>query len=820
MAPEDPLMPDTAHVADTTLRDPVCGMTVDPQADRPRLTHRGRDYAFCHGGCRDRFRRDPDAYVEAADPVCGMTVDRASARFVARHGGERFYFCSERCHARFEADPAAWSGDRAAPPPAGTLYTCPMDPEIVQEAPGDCPICGMALEPMVPAADAGPNPELVDFRRRLAIGAPLALGVLALEMGGMLGLPWAQWFGHASVRWLQFLLATPVVVWIARPFFRRGWSSIATGNLNMWTLIAIGTGAAYAFSVVSLLLPGVFPAALQGAHGPPIYFEAAAVILILVLLGQVMELAARDRTGDAIRALMDLSPRTARRVADGRDEDVGLDAVREGDALRVRPGEAVPVDGTLTEGRSSVDESMLTGEPIPVEKMPGDTVTGGTLNRSGSFVMRAEAVGADTVLSRIVTMVAEAQRSRAPIQALADRVAGWFVPAVIAAAALAFAAWLVLGPAPALGYAVVAAVSVLIIACPCALGLATPMSIMVATGRGAQAGVLIRDAEALERLAGVDTLVLDKTGTLTEGRPRLTDVVAVAGATEGEVLGAAAALERGSEHPLADAITAGAEARGAPRHDATDFVAVAGKGVRGTVGGVPSALGNAAMMAELGIGAGSVAERVEALQAEGKTAMLLARDGVLAGVIAVSDPIKPTSAEAIRALHAAGLRIVMATGDSRRTAEAVARDLGIDEVRAELSPEDKAALISDLAARGRSVAMAGDGVNDAPALAAADVGIAMGTGADVAVESAGVTLLKGDLRGIVRAHALARATMRNIRQNLFFAFVYNSAGVPVAAGLLYPLFGVLLSPMLAAVAMSLSSVSVIGNALRLRGVRL
>jgi Cu+-exporting ATPase len=815
-------MAETTQAAETITRDPVCGMTVDPEADTPQLEHGGHVYHFCHDGCRDKFAADPDAYIEAEDPVCGMKVDRATARHVTQHADERFYFCSERCKDTFEAAPDDYLGDRKAPEPMpeGTLYTCPMDPEIVQEGPGDCPICGMALEPMMPEADSGPNPELVDFRRRLWIGGPLALAVLVLEMGGMIGLPWADWFGGTTVRWLQFVLATPVVVWVAQPFFKRGWSSIVTGNLNMWTLIAIGTGAAYAFSLVSLLLPGVFPDTLQGAHGPPLYFEASAVILILVLVGQVMELTARDRTGDAIRALMDLAPKTARRVTETGEEDVPLDAVKAGDRLRVRPGDSVPVDGTVAEGRSSVDESMITGEPVPVEKTEGDAVTGGTLNKTGSFVMTAEAVGSDTVLNRIVAMVAQAQRSRAPIQALADRVAGYFVPAVIGVAVLAFVAWLIFGPAPALGYGVVAAVSVLIIACPCALGLATPMSIMVATGRGAQAGVLIRDAEALERFAGVDVLVLDKTGTLTEGQPSLTDVISLGDIDEGRVLGLAAALERGSEHPLAEAILSGAEDRDVERLDARDFDAVTGKGVRGTVQGAFIGLGNGRLMDDLGIDPKPAEARVTALQDAGKTAMLLAVDGRLAGIVAVADQIKETTAGAIRDLHDAGLRIVMATGDSQRTADAVAQELDIDEVRAGVSPEDKADLIADLKADGLSVAMAGDGVNDAPALAAADVGIAMGTGADVAVESAGVTLVKGDLRGIVRARVLAQATMRNIRQNLFFAFVYNSAGVPVAAGILFPFFGVLLSPMIAAAAMSLSSVSVIANSLRLRGMKL
>lgn len=815
-------MSETALAERILTRDPVCGMTVDPNAGKPRLEHDGHVYYFCHAGCRDKFVKDPEAYIEATDPVCGMTVTRAAAQFLSKHEGERFYFCSERCQHKFDEAPNDYLGDRAEsePMPEGTMYTCPMDPQIVQEGPGDCPICGMALEPVMPTADAGPNPELADFRRRLWIGGPLALAVLALEMGGMIGIPWAGWFGAETVRWLQFLLASPVVLWIALPFFKRGWSSIVTGNLNMWTLIAIGTGAAYAFSLVSLLAPSIFPANLSGDHGPPLYFEAAAVILILVLVGQVMELTARERTGDAIRALMDLAPKTARRVTDTGDEDVALDDVVTGDKLRVRPGEAVPVDGIVHEGRSSVDESMLTGEPVPVEKATGDAITGGTINKTGSFVMTAEAVGSDTVLSRIVAMVASAQRSRAPIQAMADRVAGYFVPIVIGIAVLAFVVWMVLGPTPALGYAVVAAVSVLIIACPCALGLATPMSIMVATGRGAQAGVLIRDAEALERFAKVDVLVLDKTGTLTEGKPTLTDVVALGDKTEEEVLGYAAALERGSEHPLAEAILKGAEARGAGKLDLADFSAVTGKGVRGRIHETEVALGNVALMEDLGIDISAVKDQLAAFQNSGKTAMLLAADAKLAGIVAVADRIKDTTPAAIRDLHAAGLKIIMATGDSQGTADAVARDLLIDEVRAEVSPEDKADLIAELKAKGYSVAMAGDGVNDAPALAAADVGIAMGTGADVAVESAGVTLLKGDLGGIVRARVLAQATMRNIRQNLFFAFVYNTAGVPIAAGILFPIFGVLLSPMIAAAAMSLSSVSVIGNSLRLRGIKL
>ena len=802
--------------AGSVVRDPVCGMTVDPEAGKPTAEHDGHVFHFCSERCRGKFVAAPGDYLTARDPVCGMDVDRSTAAHMTKHEGERHYFCSSGCQAKFEAEPERYLGDRPAPEPmpAGTRYTCPMHPEIVQDHPGDCPKCGMALEPMTPSADAGPNPEYVDFRRRLAITAPLALAIFILEMGAHLGLPFADWIGHRAFGWVQFALATPVV-WICRPFFKRGWASILNRSPNMWTLIALGTGAAYVFSVVSLLAPGVFPEAMRDSMGmAPVYFEAAAVILVLVLVGQVMELAARERTGDAIRALMDLAPKTARRVTGETEEDVPLDALRTGDVLRVRPGESVPVDGEVIEGRSSVDESMITGEPVPVEKTEGEPVTGGTLNKSGTFLMRAGNVGADTTLNRIVEMVAKAQRSRAPIQAAADRVAGYFVPAVVGVALLAFAAWVALGPSPAVSYAFVAAVSVLIIACPCALGLATPMSIMVATGRGAQAGVLIRDAEALERLAGVDVLIVDKTGTLTEGKPTLTDAEPAEGMAETELLSLAAALERGSEHPLAEAIVAGAEARGAERLDATDFEAVTGKGVTGTVAGRAVALGNAALMSDLGVDPGPLAARARALQEQGRTAMFVAADGRPAGLVAVADRIKETTPAAIRALHASGLRIVMATGDAE------AKELNIDEVHAEVSPEDKHALVERLHGEGLSVAMAGDGVNDAPALAAADVGIAMGTGADVAVESAGVTLVKGDLNGVVRARRLAEATMRNIRQNLFFAFVYNAAGVPLAAGVLYPVFGLLLSPVVAAAAMSLSSVSVIGNALRLRAVRL
>ncbi|MEQ8710355.1 MAG: heavy metal translocating P-type ATPase [Rhodospirillales bacterium] len=808
---------------ETITRDPVCGMTVDPAADKPTHSHDGHDYHFCSQRCHDRFVDKPGDFIEAEDPVCGMSVFRATARHMAKHEGGRFYFCSSRCQSKFEDAPQDFLGDRAAPEPmpAGTKYTCPMDPEIIRDEPSDCPICGMALEPMTPSADDGPNPELVDFRRRLWIGAPMALVVFLLEMGQHIGLPVVDLLGPTLHLWLQMLLGTPVVLWVGWPFLKRGWSSIVNRNPNMWTLIAIGVGAAWLFSMVAVLFPGIFPSSLLGAHGtPPVYFEAAAVIIILVLIGQVLELTARDRTGDAIRALLNLAPRTARKVTDDGEQDVPLDDVKAGDRLRVRPGEGVPVDGHLTDGSSSVDESMITGEAIPVEKRKGDAVIGGTLNRTGSFVMEAARVGSETTLSRIVDLVAKAQRSRAPIQSMVDRVAAWFVPAVVSIAVIAFAIWMVFGPDPALSYAIVAAVSVLIIACPCALGLATPMSIMVATGRGAQSGVLIRDAEALERFAGVDVLVVDKTGTLTEGRPALTDVITTGDVADADLLGVAAALEKGSEHPLAEAILEGAKARDVAAGSIDDFDAVTGKGVRGRFEGVDVALGNAALMRDIGVDISTVTGTAEDLQSEGKTAMFVARSGQVMGIIAVADRIKDTTPDAIRALQKLGLRIVMATGDSRRTADAVAKTLDIDEVHADVSPEDKHDLIARLKEEGHRVAMAGDGVNDAPALAAADVGIAMGTGADVAMESAGITLVKGDLDGIVRARALSQAAMRNIRQNLFFAFAYNAAGVPIAAGILYPVFGLLLSPMIAAAAMSLSSVSVIGNALRLRVVRL
>lgn len=817
--------PAGAPVAGQVVRDPVCGMTVDPDAGKPTATYSGHTYHFCSEGCRTKFQAAPETYLIAKDPVCGMDVDRSTAKYFHRHEGEKYYFCSQGCHDKFIATPNDYLGDRPKPKamPKGTKYTCPMHPEVISDEPGDCPKCGMALEPMgVPTGEEGPNPELIDFTRRFWVSAILSVPLLVLTMGMVIGLPIREWIGEQVTVWVELILATPVILWAAIPFFKRAWSSVVNRSPNMWTLIGIGVGAAYGYSVVATFFPGIFPDTFRGHSGTvAVYFEAAAVIVTLVFLGQVLELRARERTGSAIRALLDLAPKTARRInTDGSETDVPLDDVQSGDRLRIRPGDSVPVDGVVIDGRSAIDESMITGEPVPVEKSEGDLLTGGTLNKNGSLLMRAEKVGADTMLSQIVEMVAKAQRSRAPIQGLVDVVSSYFVPAVVVIAVVSFIIWAIWGPDPAMAYAIVSAVSVLIIACPCALGLATPMSIMTATGRGAQAGVLIKDAEALERFAKIDTLIVDKTGTLTQGKPKLTDVVALKGQSEEDVLGLAASLERGSEHPLAEAIVDGANERKVKLVDATDFVAVTGKGVQGKVSNKLVALGNAAMMADLSADISALQTQADELRSEGKTAMFIAINGKLAGLVAVADPIKPTTADAIKRLHESGLKIIMATGDNERTAKAVAAELGIDEVRADVMPEDKQKLVEEIHKSGGRVAMAGDGVNDAPALAAADVGIAMGTGADVAVESAGITLVKGDLTGIVRARILARATMRNIKQNLFFAFIYNTLGVPVAAGILYPFFGLLLSPMIAAAAMSLSSVSVIGNALRLRGLRL
>ena len=766
-----------------------------------------------------------EAHV-ATDPVCGMMVDPHAGGPTQQFRGHTYYFCSEGCRIKFGKDPERFldkKGD-AEPLPQGTLYTCPMHPQIVQEGPGHCPICGMALEPMgTPPAGDMMNPELIDFTRRLKIAVPLSLALVALDMGShVFGVNVLPFLSAQAQQWLKLILAVPAVLWCGWPFFVRGFVSIRTGWLNMFTLIALGTGAAFLYSVVATVAPGLFPPSMADAHGLiPTYFEAAAVIVALVLLGQVLELRAREKTGGAIRALLDLAPKAALRVLkDGRTETVPLASVKVGDVLRVRPGDKIPIDGTVIDGRSAVDESMLTGEPIPVEKTVGNRVTGGTLNGSGSFDLRVDRTGSETTLAQVVEMVASAQRSRAPIQALADTVAGYFVPAVILVAAIAFVSWYLFGPAPQLAYALVAAVTVLIIACPCALGLATPISIMVATGRGAQAGVLVRNAAALECLAAVTTLVVDKTGTLTEGKPVLTGVETAPGFEADDVLRLAASLEAGSEHPLAAAILRGAEQRGLKPAKADDFESVTGQGVTGRIGGRVMLLGNQRLMQEVGIDVAPLAASAEARRKDGESVMFLGADDKLAGLVAVADPIKAAAAEAIAKLHALGLKIVMATGDNETTAKAVASRLGIDEVRAGLRPEDKLTIIDNLQRQGEVVAMAGDGINDAPALAKADVGIAMGTGADVAMESAGLTLLKGDLRGVVRAVKLACATMRNIKQNLFFAFVYNALGVPIAAGALYPAFGILLSPIIAAAAMSFSSVSVVGNALRLRNAEL
>ena len=758
------------------------------------------------------------------DPVCGMTVDPEKTAHHAEHAGHDFHFCSAGCRTKFVADPLRYlEKDRAPPPaaPAGTIYTCPMHPEVRQVGPGSCPICGMGLEPELFTADAGPNPELADMSRRFWIGLVLAAPVFLLEMGGHL-FDLHRLVPAQASNWIQFALATPVVFWAGWPFFTRGWASLRTRNLNMFTLIAMGVGVAWTYSVVATLAPQIFPGVFQRHDGSvPIYFEAAAVITVLVLLGQVLELRAREQTSGAIRALMDLAPKTARRVRDdGSDEEVALDLVSVGDRLRVRPGERVPVDGEVLEGRVSIDESMVTGESMPVTKEPGAKVVGGAINKTGSFVMRADKIGADTLLSQIVQMVAQAQRSRAPIQRMADQVSSWFVPSVIAVALVAFVVWALVGPDPRVAFALVAAVSVLIIACPCALGLATPISIMVGVGRGAQAGVLIKNAEALERLEKIDTLVIDKTGTLTEGRPAVTAIRPAPGQDEAEVLRLAASLERASEHPLADAIVRAATERELSLSQPAEFDSPVGKGVLGVVDGRRLVIGSGKFLKEQGVDTGALEEAADALRTDGATAIFMALDGEAAAIFAIADPIKSTSFAAVQGLKAEGVRLVMMTGDNRTTAQAVARKLGIDEVEAEVLPQDKAAVVEKLMREGRKVAMAGDGVNDAPALAAAEVGIAMGAGADVAIESAGVTLLKGDLEGIVKARRLSRAVMRNIRQNLFFAFAYNVAGIPVAAGVLYPFTGWLLSPAIAAAAMALSSVSVITNALRLRSVRL
>ncbi|MDZ4741481.1 MAG: heavy metal translocating P-type ATPase [Alphaproteobacteria bacterium] len=759
------------------------------------------------------------------DPVCGMTVDPGTTPHKTEHAGKTYHFCSARCREKVIASPATYLKPKVTAVEhvkPGTIYTCPMHSQISQIGPGSCPICGMALEPENAAeAGQGPNAELADMTRRFWIGTALTVPVVALEMGAHLT-DLHLIIGGLLNNWLQLVLATPVVLWGGWPFFVRGWQSVINRSLNMFTLIAMGTGIAWGYSVVATLFPQIFPAAFRGMEGAvAVYFEAAAAITVLVLLGQVLELRARETTGGAIRALLDLAPKTARRVrADGTDEVISLDLVHAGDRLRVRPGDSLPVDGIVLEGRSNVDESMVTGEPIPVAKTQGDRVIGGTINQTGAFVMEAQKVGRDTMLARIVDLVAKAQRSRAPIQRLADQVSGWFVPAVIAVAMVAFAAWSIWGPEPRVSYGLIAAVAVLIIACPCALGLATPMSIMVGVGRGAQSGVLIKNAEALERLEKIDTLIVDKTGTLTEGKPKVVAVEPALSVSRDELLRVAAALETSSEHPLAAAIVRAAQEAKLSLPAVERFESVTGKGVTGTIEGKSAAIGNAKLVASLGLKPDELEPVAEKLRNEGATAMFVVLDGKPAGVIAVADPIKTTTAAAIAALKAEGIRVIMVTGDNRTTAGAVARQLGIEDIRADVLPEQKSEIVEKLRAEGRIVAMAGDGVNDAPALAAADVGIAMGTGTDVAIESAGITLVKGDLSGIVRARRLSRQVMRNIRQNLFFAFIYNAAGVPIAAGVLYPVFGVLLSPIIAAAAMALSSVSVIANSLRLRAAKL
>ena len=789
------------------VTDPVCGMTVDPATSKYQLDHAGTVYHFCSAGCRSKFETDPAKYL-----VPQPTADQPEP-------------------AATQPEPAAAQpkpGTAQPKPEAdsanlGTIYTCPMHPQIRQAGPGSCPICGMALEPVEVTAEAPPNQELTDMTRRFWVGLALALPVFVLEMGSHIPAIGMDRLVPMQVSvWIQLVLSTPVVLWAGWPFFQRAWASLVTRNLNMFTLIALGTGTAYLYSLVATFAPGLFPAGFRGVDGTvAVYYEAGAVITVLVLLGQVLELRAREQTGGAIRALLNLAPKTARRLRDGgEDEEVGIAQVAVGDRLRVRPGDGIPVDGVALEGSSAVDESMVTGESMPSAKAAGDKLIGGTVNGTGSLVMRADKIGADTMLARIVSMVAEAQRSRAPIQRMADRVAAWFVPAVLAAAALAFAGWAIWGPAPALSYALVAAVSVVIIACPCALGLATPMSIGVGVGKGAGAGILIKSAEALERMEKVDTLVVDKTGTLTEGKPKVTRVVAGPGFDEADLLVLAAGLERSSEHPLAAAIVAAAKATNAAIPDAADFASVTGKGVTGTVGGRSVALGNAALMSDSHVDLGGLTAEAETLRKDGATALFMSVDGKPGGVIAIADPIKATTKAAIDDLKADGIHVVMLTGDNQTTAEAVARQLGIEDLHADVLPDDKHRIIAKLKTDGKVVAMAGDGVNDAPALAEADVGIAMGTGTEVAIQSAGITLVKGDLAGIVRARALSRMTMRNIRQNLVFAFAYNVIGIPVAAGALYPLFGILLSPMVAALAMSLSSVSVITNALRLRATSL
>ncbi|MDA3959165.1 MAG: heavy metal translocating P-type ATPase [Planctomycetota bacterium] len=826
---------------DAGQRDPVCGMIVDEEADAHQVDYDGRHWRFCSSACQKRFEAEPQRYAAPADPKApeaqegGCCHGEHGSHDQAPRGGEpvqrgdaAVYTCPMHPAVR-EAGPGSCPecgmALEASEPVAGpaSTYTCPMHPEVEREQPGDCPLCGMALQPHRPDADQKADPEYLNMRRRFWVSLVFTVPIVIYVMGDMLiGHPVRNWLGAGLAAWLELVLATPVVVYGAWPFFVRCWRSLRTMKLNMFTLIGIGVGVAYLYSLVAVLAPGIFPAGFRQESGrPAVYFEAAAVIVSLVLLGQVLELRARNATGAAVRSLLGLAAKTARRITpDGEDEDVLLDQVRVGDHLRVRPGEKVPVDGEVLSGTSTVDESMISGEAMPVDKAPGDHVVGATINGTGGLVMEARKVGGETLLAQIVQMVAEAQRSRAPIQRLADRVAAWFVPAVVLSAVITFGVWAAFGPAPALAFALVNAIGVLIIACPCALGLATPMSIMVATGKGAKLGILFRNAEAIEVMRQVDTLLVDKTGTLTRGHPELTAVEPSSGFDAEEVLRLAASLDKASEHPLAAAIVRGAEARELALVDAEEFDSVTGKGVIGIVDGVRVVFGNLALMHQEGVAVEALEQVADRLRDDGATAMFVAADGRAAGVVAVSDPIKETSAEALRDLHHEGLRVVMLTGDNRRTAEAVAARLDIDEVIADVLPEQKVDAVKRLQAEGRTVAMAGDGINDSPALAQAQVGIAMGTGTDVAMQSAGVTLVKGDLRGIVRARRLSRATMRNIRQNLFFAFAYNALGIPIAAGVLFPVFGLLLNPMIAAAAMSFSSVSVIGNALRLRRARI
>ena len=872
-----------------TVRDPVCGMSVDPATAKQSYSHEGNSYFFCCSHCAEKFKTDPRHYLgmapkssgglvvlgsapraasaKAKDPVCGMMVDPGTAKFKAEHEGTPYYFCSAGCLTKFQASPESFLHKKAvapapATPPATNKqaityvcpmcpevretkqvpcpscgmalepetpvtssrveYTCPMHPEIIRSEPGSCPICGMALEPRTVTAQEPDNPELRDMTRRFWVSVALTVPLLAVAMIDMLpGMPVQHALPAGWLPWLELLLATPVVLWAGWPFFQRGWASIVNRSTNMFTLIAMGTGVAYVYSLVATASPRIFPTSFRDMSGvPPVYFEAAAAITMLVLLGQVLELRARSRTGAAIRALLDLSPKTARVIRNGTEQDIALEQVVPGDQLRVRPGEKIPVDGVVLEGSSAIDESMISGESLPVEKEPGSRVIGATVNSTGSFVMRAERVGSETLLAHIVQMVSQAQRSRAPIQRLADRVAGWFVPAVIAIAAVTFLAWSLLGPEPRLAHALVNAVAVLIIACPCALGLATPMAIMVGTGRGAHGGILIRNAEALETLEKVDTLVIDKTGTLTEGKPSVESVTAAQGFDESEVIRLAASLEQGSEHPLAKAVLGAAAANKITLGPASEIQSLTGRGIQGKVNGKSVAVGNERLLSDMRIDFASVTEQANRLRHSAKTVVFLVVDGKAAGLIGIADAIKPTTEKALRDLRQEGIRIVMLTGDGRATAEAVAKKLGIEEFEAEVLPDKKVDVVQRLQKEGCIVAMAGDGINDAPALAKAHVGIAMGTGTDVAMETGGVTLVKGDLSAIVRARKLSRATMRNIRQNLFFAFIYNSVGVPIAAGVLYPLFGILLSPILAAAAMSFSSVSVITNSLRLRKVHL